>query len=205
MNNKKIACFISYSHDKENIKKFNKINELISNSNNCINYTERKDKSEFPREVIWNYLHDRISGSSCTIVLLTDDLMDRNKNRYKIECRRGNFLHSGWVYKEISASLRNRKDNRLNGLVCVVDDKCLLDSTNLNKSKYGSGFSTLNLKHDLPKILAKNKEYIIFTRYSSFINDHLKYIQKAIDNRNKQINSNGDHLQIKCNLHNGKK
>lgn len=204
MNNKKIACFISYSHDKENIKKFKKINELISNSNNCINYTERKDKSESPREVIWNYLHDRISGSSCTIVLLTDDLMDRNKNRYKIECRRGNFLHSGWIYKEISASLRNRKDNRLNGLVCVVVDE-LWDRINWNKSENGSGWTTWNLKRDLPEILDKNKEYIIFTRYSSFINDHLKFIQLAIDNRNKQINSNGAHLQIKCNLHNGKK
>lgn len=44
MNNKKIACFISYSHDEENTKKFKKINELISNSNNCINYTEKKIK-----------------------------------------------------------------------------------------------------------------------------------------------------------------
>ncbi len=200
MNNKKITCFISYSHDEANTKKFNKINELISNSNNCINYTERKDKSEFTDEIIWNYLHSRISGSSCTIVLLTDDLMTRNK--YKIDYKPGDFLGSGWVYNEISASLRDWKDNRLNGIVCVVDDEWW-DRINWNKSENGSGWTTWNLKHELPEILDKNKEYIIFARYSSFIKDHLKYIQQAIDNRDKQINSNGNYFKIKYNLHNG--
>lgn len=209
MSSKKITCFISYSHDEANTKKFNKINELICNSNNCINYTERKDKSEFSDATIWNYLHGRISGSSCTIVLLTDDLM--TWNRHKIGYKLGDFLGSGWIYNEISASLRDRKDNRINGLVCVVDDEWW-DRINLKKSKNGPGFSTwnlkydlLNLKHDLPEILAKNEEYIIFTRYSNFISDHLKYIQQAIDNRDKQMNSNGTHFQIKWNLHNGTK
>ena len=161
----------------------------------------KKDKSEFTDEIIWNYLHARISGSSCTIVLLTKDLMDRNKNRYKIECDRGNFLNFGWVYNEISASLRDWKNNRLNGIVCVVVDE-LWDRINWNKSENGSGWTTWNSKHDLPEILAKNKEYIIFTRYSSFINDHLKFIQLAIDNRNKQIKSSGNYFKIKYDLHN---
>lgn len=199
MNNKKITCFISYSHDEANTKKFNKINELIGNSNNCINYTERKNKSQFSDETIWNYLHDRISGSSCTIVLLTDDLMTRNK--YKIDYKPGNFLDSGWIYNEISASLRDWKDNRINGVVCVIDDEWW-DRISLNKSEDGSGWATWNLKHELPEILDKNKEYIIFTKYSNFINDHLKYIQQAIDNRDKQINSSGNYFQIKYDLHN---
>ena len=202
MNNKKITCFISYSHDEANTKKFNKINELICNSSNCINYTEKKDKSEFSDATIWNYLHGRISGSSCTIVLLTDDLMTRNK--YKIDYKPGDFLHSGWIYNEISASLRNWGDNRINGLVCVIDDEWW-DRINLNKSKNDSGFTKWNLKHDLPEILDKNKEYIIFTKYSSFINDHLKYIQLAIDNREKQMNSSGNYFKIKYDLHNGNK
>lgn len=200
MNNKKITCFISYSHDKTNTKKFNKINELISKSGNYINYAERKDKSKFSRESIWNYLYGRISGSSCTIVLLTDDLMTRNK--YKIGYELGNFLGSGWIYNEIMASLRDRKNNRINGLVCVIDDEWW-DRIKLNKTKNGSGFTTLNSKHDLPEILAKNEKYIIFTRYSNFISNHLKFIQLAIDNRDKQIKSKC--FQIKCKLHNGKK
>lgn len=199
MNDKKITCFISYSHDKTNTKKFNKINELISKSGNYINYAERKDKSKFSRESIWNYLHDRISGSSCTIVLLTDDLMHRNKD--KIDYKPGNFLGSGWIYNEISASLRDWKDNRINGVVCVIDDEWW-DRISLNKSENGSGWTTLNLKHDLPEILDKNKEYIIFTKYSNFISDHLKYIQLAIDNRDKQIKSSGNYFKIKYDLHN---
>ncbi len=200
MNNKKITCFISYSHDKENTKKFNKINKLIGNSNNCINYAERKDKSKFSREAIWNYLYGRISGSSCTIVLLTKDLMTRNA--HKIDYKPGDFLHSGWVYNEIIASLRDRKNNRINGLVCVVVDEWW-DKIKFNKTKNGSGFTTLNSKHDLPEVLAKNEKYIIFTRYSNFISNHLKFIQLAIDNRDKQIKSKC--FQIKCKLHNGKK
>ena len=200
MNDKRITCFISYSHDKANTKNFKKINKLICNSNNYINYTERKDKSKFSRESIWNYLYGRISGSSCTIVLLTDDLMD--KNRRKIKYIQGDFLHSGWVYNEIIASLRDRKNNRINGLVCVVVDEWW-NRIKLNKTKNGSGFTTLNSKHDLPEVLAKNEEYIIFAKYSDFINDHLKYINQAINNRDKQIKSKC--FQIKCNLHNGKK
>ncbi len=199
MNNKKITCFISYSHDEANTKKFNKINELICNSSNCINYSEREDKSKFSAKTIWKYLHGRISGSSCTIVLLTDDLMHRNK--YKIDYKPGDFLHSGWIYNEISASLRDWKDNRINGVVCVIDDEWW-DRISLNKSENGSGWTTLNLKHDLPEILDKNKEYIIFTKYSNFISDHLKYIEQAIANREKQINSGGTHFKIKYDLHN---
>lgn len=201
MNDKRITCFISYSHDKENTKKFKKINELIYKSGNCINYIERKDKSKFSREAIWNYLYGRISGSSCTIVLLTDDLMTRNAR--KIDYKPGDFLHSGWVYNEIIASLRDRKNNRINGLVCVIDDGWWY-RIKLNKTKNGLlGLATWNLKRDLPEILAKNEEYIIFTKYSDFINDHLKYIQQAINNRDSQIKSKC--FQIKCKLHNGKK
>lgn len=201
MNNKKITCFISYSHDKANTKKIKKINELIGNSNNCINYAERKDKSKFSREAIWNYLYGRISGSSCTIVLLTEDLMTSNKN--KIDYKLGDFLGSGWIYNEIIASLRDRKNNRINGLVCVVVDEWW-NRIKLNKTKNGLlGLATWNLKRDLPEVLAKNEEYIIFTKYSDFTNNHLKYINQAINNRDKQIKSKC--FQIKCKLHNGKK
>lgn len=87
------------------------------------------------------------------------------------------------------------------GLCVVVDE--WWNRIKLNKTKNGSGWTTWNSKHDLPEILAKNEEYIIFAKYSDFINDHLKYINQAINNRDKQIKSKC--FQIKCNLHNGKK
>lgn len=141
----KITCFISYSHDSKNMEKFKKIENLVSNSNYYINYSERVDKSRFSDQTIWEYLRDRIAGSSCTILLLTEDLFTYNKQ--KINYKFNSFINSGWIYNEISASLRDWKDNRINGIVCVVEDSLVNKIQILNRTIYG---------YDLPEILKEN-------------------------------------------------
>lgn len=181
----KINCFISYSHDERNKQKFEKIKNLLEKSKICINLSERKDKSNFTVQTIWDYLYNRIRHSSCTILLLTHDLIYDNK--HKIAYKRNNFLDSGWVYNEISASLRNWKDNRINGIVCVVEDNLW---PNIND-------------RNLPEILIKNKNYIIWVKYSDFLSSHDYYINKAIENRNKKI-SDDSAFQIEYDLHSNK-
>lgn len=189
--NSKITCFISYSHEEKNMQKFKKIEELVANSNYCINYSEKKDKSLFSNETIWKYLKDRIAGSSCTILLLTEDLLTYNKN--KIDYKKGDFINSGWIYNEISASLRDWSDNRINGLVCVYEDH-LKDKINvLNNTIYG---------YKLPEILFINREYIVFVSYNDFVKNHNYFLFKSIENRMKQIKSDGKEFKIEYELHN---
>lgn len=188
MNYKKVTCFISFSYEKYNWEQFNKINNLIYESNDCINYTERENKRNFTNETIWNYLHDRISGSSCTILLLSSDLLLENK--HKIEYRNNDFLNSGWVYNEISASLRDWKNNRINGIVCVVSDELVQYIVDSNM---------------LPEILRVNKNYIVFVSFTHFMRNHLEFINESIKRRNIQIESNGNFYKIKYDLHNKNK
>lgn len=186
----KITCFISYSHDNKNLSKFERIDKLVSNSNHYINYSEKMNISTFSDETIWNYLYSRISGSSCTLVLLTEDLFTYNKQ--KIDYKINDFINSGWIYNEISVSLGDWTDNRINGIVCIVEDSLIDKISVWNKTIYG---------YKLPEILKKNKEYIIFVSYSDFIINHLKYIDMALKNREEQISSGNKAFKIKYNLH----
>lgn len=190
----KITCFISCSCELYNIKKFEQIKNLVTDSNYYINYSERVDKRHCSDDTIWNYLRKRIAGSSCTILLLTEDILSFNK--FKIEYKPNDFINSGWIYNELSASLKNGKNNKINGLVCVYDDNLANKIKILNGTIYGW--------YDLPEILDVNREYIIFVSYSKFIRDHYFYLNKAYENRRKQIESDGRAFNIKYDLHNKK-
>lgn len=189
----RITCFISYSCEWHNMKKFEQIKNLVTNSNYCINYSERVDKRCYSDETIWNYLRKRIAGSSCTILLLTEDILSSNK--YKIEYKPNDFLNSGWIYNELSASLKNGRNNKINGLVCVVEDNLVNKIKIFNSTIYG---------YDLPEILDVNKNYIIFVTYSEFIRNYYTYLIQACENRRKQIESDGRAFNIKYDLHNKK-
>ncbi len=171
----KSTCFISYSHEKQNKKKFNALCNMINNSKKLDNYSERDDKSKLTDESIWSYLYKRISGATITIVLLTRDLFYENKD--KINYKRGSFLESGWIYNEICASLKNKKNNSLNGIICVFDEaveKIIVDGNNIILDR-------------LPEILAMNAEYIVWARYDDFMNNHLSYINSSKQKRLNQI------------------
>ncbi len=184
------TCFISFSHDIANREKVNKLNNLVNNSSQLINFSERKDKSMYSEETIWNYLHDRIAGSSCTILFLTRDLLTYNS--HKINYVRGNFIKSGWIYNEISASLRDWKDNRINGVVCVVDDDIAYNVADFNGNI---------IKENLPAILSFNSEYIIWATYSYFMKNPYEAINKALINREKQIKTNNNAFNVVYDLH----
>ncbi len=143
----------------------------------------------FSAETIWNYLLGRIKGSSCTILLLTEDLLTCNKD--KIGYIRGDFLRSGWVYNEISASLRDWKDNRINGIVCVVEDTLIQEiANNMNCARTiaeSSYIDRIRTKYPLLEILELNKNYIEFINYSTFIKNPTQYVKNAVNKREEQI------------------
>ncbi len=179
----KVTCFLSYSHESYNRPLFTRMQNFITQRPDLINYSEREDKSNCSDDTIWNYLHKRISGSTCTILLVTKDLLTFNK--WKIGYVKGSFAKSGWIYNEISASLRDWEDNRINGLVCVLCD----------------GISYSNFCSNMPEILkaGDNSKYIVTTTYDEFIVNTRYYIQKALENRKQQIENHK--WQIVYNLH----
>ncbi len=180
---KRTNCFLSYSREEENKSIHSAITELINQKKKLINYSERHNKRSFKNEIIWNYLCNRISGSSCTILLLTKDLLDYNAK--KINYVKGDFLESGWVYNEICASLQNRKNNCLNALVCVI-----CNGMKLNK-----------IQNKLPKILKEgdNFEYITWVEYDDFLKEPYQFISDAMLKRRKQLRHSK--YSIVCNLH----
>lgn len=180
----KTTCFLSFSHEESNRKLFEEMKNFITQKPNLINYSEREDKSDFSDETIWKYLLDRISGSSCTIFLFTNDLL--GINRYKIEYKKNDFLNSGWIYNELSASLRNWENNKINGVVCVLCD-------NIHECQGGI---------PKPEILTAgdNSKYIVTVEYKDFIKNPDYYIQKALDNREEQIRNKK--WNIRYDLHN---
>ncbi len=184
------TCFISFSHDRVNEQKVNRLNNIVNGSSSLINFSERKDKSMYSDETIWKYLHDRIAGSSCTILFLSKDLLTYNSK--KLDYVKGDFINSGWIYNEISASLRDWKDNRINALVCVVDDEI----TDL--IAYNNGVIKGS---SLPEILALNSEYIVWVTYSAFIANPHNSINQAKQRREDQIRSGNTKYRIVYDLH----
>lgn len=114
-------------------------------------------------------------------------------NRYKIEYKHNDFQNSGWVYKEISASLRNWKNSRINALICVIDDNIINKIKDFDKKHQG--------EFDLPEILKLNFKYILFSSYSVFFKCHEDILIESYKRREKQINSGGKAYKIKYNLH----
>ncbi len=108
--------FISFSFTNENEKLKDRVVSHMTEKGLAYDYSEKVDRSHCSDETIWKYLQNRIKGSSVTVLLLTDDLI--STNRHKL-LPGNDFMSSGWVYKEISCSLRDWDNNRINGLLIV--------------------------------------------------------------------------------------
>ncbi|NQX84086.1 MAG: hypothetical protein HRS57_02715 [Mycoplasmataceae bacterium] len=148
---------------------------------NIINdYSEKDDYSHTTDEYIWSKLEKRIKGSSITIVCLNEDAI---KNKLQ-EGR--DFHNSGWMYKEVSASLRDWKNNRINGLIILYTPSNL---------PIGEGIPIYS-----PRILNENYGYIVSASYNDFLSNPKLYLDKAFENRKKQIESN--YFDIKYDMHN---
>ncbi|VEU79182.1 Uncharacterised protein [Metamycoplasma cloacale] len=198
---KKINIFISFSHNYKNNYLCNKLQDKLNNEEYIINFSEKEDKSEYSIQTIWDYLASRIKQSSCTILLMTQDLLFENK--HKISYIPNDFEHSGWIYKEISASLRDWKENRINGLVCVVEESIANWFRETVSVIEFTPFINRNY-YLFPEILELNKKYIIFASYFDFFNNPSKFIKLALENRKKQINTNGEEFNIFYEPHNKK-
>lgn len=206
--------FISFSFD-ENEDWKNEVVELLGKKNIIADYSEKKDRSNTSDENIWKYLEKKIKGSSITLVLLSEDLIGRNGKG-----KEGNNFHdSGWIYKEISCSLRDWDNNRINGIIAIAKDDFYKKIT-----YYEEKCITCNEKHTnyknkyIPEIILKNRynikqkykksncafdkledSYISIVSWTDFKKDPEKYINNAFEKRERQINN--QEFIIEYNLH----
>ena len=166
--------FVSFSFEEENLKIVNKIIKTLENNKQTINYSEKEDRSDSTDETIWKYLLNRIHGSSVTIVVLTKDLL--TTNRHKISS--GNQWNKcGWVYKEISASLRNWKNNNISGIIVVYDDELEFFLRNKNyKIAKIIDHNRNNIKGNYSNL---DKDYISIVSLTSFLNNPVSIINNV--------------------------
>ncbi len=188
--------FISFPYDEQWQTK-DKIINFLSKLNIGVDYSEKEDRSQTKDETIWKHLLNRIKGSSITIVIHDPSLTNWkgkalfDSNTYPIEER---FHESGWVYKEIVASLRDWKENKINGIIYFVPDSLI--------SNYYSDFSySQSFKNSLPEIIRKNYEsgYIVLVSEKDFFQNPHKFINEATKKREDQIDS--QKYTIHNNLH----
>lgn len=177
-------------------------------------YSEKDDKSHLTDETIWKHLLKRVKGSSITVVILSRDLIF-----HKGEAS-SNFAASGWVYKEMQASLRDGIENRINGVVAVVEDDfydqivttrycslCGKWHKEYNKNLLNEIIheNTFNVKksYGTHRNCAYNElhdSYITIVKVSEFLQYPNFYIDNAWEKRQRQINKkefeikNGFHL-----------
>lgn len=197
--------FISFSYTDHNVKLKNKIAFDLSNNELTFDYSEKEDRSEFSDECIWEHLEHKIKRCSITILLYTDDLL--YENSWKLQ-HANSFNESGWIYKELSCTLRDWENNRINGLLVVdcthnrnlknsiyQDNKTIL-SCNINniKSRRISDCMIDSLKYNM------RDSYIVICTIEEFYTSPKNWLSQAFLNRYNQINFQA--FNISYDLHN---
>lgn len=217
---KKRNTFISFSYENKNLALINEIKGILEKKGIAVDYSEKVDRSDHTDETIWKYLEKRIKGSSVTIIILTKDLFE--ENTHKLDYKKGSFLESGWIYNEISASLRNWNGNKINGIIAVYEPESETYVKSNNKSTctccLNENVTTIKLSREIIKTNmfninkknktnkncdyydSKNDHFISLISLKKFKNNPAKYIDNAIDKREKQMNDE-NYFTIEYNLH----
>lgn len=203
--------FISFPYDETKYLK-EKIKNLLSDF--TIDYSEKEDRSDTTNENIWNKLYKRIKGSSITIVIHDPSLVNfKKKAKYDSNSydKSERFHNSGWIYKEIVASLRSSQNNQINGIIYLIPDKYYKEIVSFDINHCRSIDSS-----KIPEIISKNRfnhkksyklnssiccedSYIDIIKESDFFNNSKKYIDEVYDKRTKQIKN--EEYKIVNNLH----
>lgn len=217
----KRKTFISFSYEDRNQSLVDEIKKILTNKNIIVDLSEKEDRSEFANETIWKHLEARIKKCSITIVLLTTDLFEGNN--HKLNYYPGSFIKSGWIYNEISASLRNWDENKINGIIAIYEPGAKKYILNKNHSTcmhcYNSEVQMIKLKNEIliknmfnvNRQLKINKNCDYFDSYndhfislvslSDFKNNPSKYVENAFEKRRKQIESDNSYFNIEYNFH----
>lgn len=163
-----------------------------------IDVSENEDRSMMSEDAIKRYLYGKLRNSSITIVILTPNAINYQRNRYgKID---------DWLYDELRYSLEDREGNRTNGVIALYTPSAkdlLIKYNPLNHTDEINYFNNLVRKNMLnvkdrykynPKPGIYNKledNYISLVPFNDFIDHPKKYINNALNKRGRI-----DHFKI---------
>lgn len=178
-----------------------KLVELFDSSTEVINRSEDKDRSEMTDETIQKYLYKKLKDTSVTIVILTPNAINYEKDPF------GEY--DDWLYDELRYSLEDRTDNRTNGVIALYTDESkeslMKTSTHTCNvcNKESSCRTILSFDNLVRKNMMNVKEeykanscenlyddekdsYISLVHFDDFKEDYKNYIDKAKDKRNRK-------------------
>ena len=195
--------FVSFRFNDGHLYK-EKLCKKLAMSNNLIDCSEDKDRSNLSDSMIRDYLYAKLRQTSVTIIILTPNAIRHKKNYFgKID---------DWMYDEIRYSLEDRQNNRTNGLIALYTpevEKQLITHNYENNSIYIEDVENL-FRKNMMNIKEKYKHeqrarmydqdydsYCSLIPFDSFINNPEKYINIAEEKRNR-INE----YKITCRLDN---
>ena len=178
-----------------------KLDELFGSSVEVINRSEDTDRSNMSEDTIRNYLYEKLSDTSVTIILLTPNALDYERDFYgRID---------DWTYDEVRYSLEDRTGNRTNGLVAVYvpeAENILLSRHDCTKCGKGCEITSIPMREHLFRknmmnvksafashtcfekgIFDADKDsYCSLVSWNNFIEDYCGYIDRAADKRNRR-------------------
>ncbi len=176
--------------------------KLFDQSEDVINCSEDEDRSNMSDETIQEYLYKKLKRTSVTIVILTPNAIEYNRN-----FRTGKY--DDWMYDELRYSLEDRENNTTNGAIALYTEeaKDLLITLSKHKCDVCNNESTVSILKDFNNLVRKNmmniKEnykknkcngiydsledsYISLISYDEFISDINYYIENVISKKERR-------------------
>ena len=108
--------FISFRYS-DGVKYKEDLSTKFKNDDDTLDFSEDEDRSKYTEETIKDFLYAKLRRSTVTIVLLTPNAINHDKN----------FMgkYDDWMYDEIRYSLEDRENNRTNGLIAVYTPEAM--------------------------------------------------------------------------------
>ncbi len=175
---------------------------LFKDSDDVIDCSENEDRSSLSEDTIKKYLYTKLSSTSVTIVILTPDALEYERDIWsgKID---------DWMYDELRYSLEDREDNRTNGIIAVYTEevekllfvkkkhKCNVCNREqevifLHEAKNLVRNNMMNVKNQYKKnpcpglFDGLEDSYVSLVKYSDFIKDIDSYINNAVNKRGRK-------------------
>lgn len=191
--------FVSFRFSDGKIYK-DRLCELFD-SQDIIDCSENEDRSKMTEETIKNYLYNKLKRTSITIVLLTPEAIDYQKNIF------GNI--DDWLYDELKYSLEDREENRTNGVIALYTpeakdllleekihkcDKCNKEKKVIIIKEFNNLVrkNMRNVKNEYKQSLCNNlfdaleDSYCSLIPFNNFLDNMNSYIENAINKRNRK-------------------
>ena len=183
--------FISFRYSDGHIYK-DRLSQLFSNFYDTVDFSEDQNRSYLSEASIQKYLYNKLRRSSVTIILLTPQAVNHKKDFYG--------RYDDWMYDEIRYSLEDRENNRTNGLIAVYTEET-------EKMVIEHSYDGNSILRDVDNLYRKNMlnikpyykhnpndgiydsnydSYCSLVSYTNFVSNVGKYIDIAIEKRDKQ-------------------